>query len=216
MAYELHAEIRKGTGKSVTRKLRAQGKIPAVMYGAGEPTQPLTLDLHEVDTFFKKTRGESVVITLKVDGEVKQVLPKEVQRDPVTGRILHVDFLILHKGEKVIVEVPIVTVGESVGVKKGGVLEVLLRSVEVRAEPANLPSHIEVEITNLDLGDVVHVRDLPVPEGVEILEDPDEPVVTILIPRAAEEEAEAAPEEEVPPTEAPPTPETPSEEGSEG
>ncbi len=215
MAYELHAEIRKGTGKSVTRKLRAQGKIPAVMYGAGESTQPLTLDLHEVDTFLKRTRGESVVINLHVNGEVKQVLPKEIQRDPVTGRVIHVDFLILHKGEKVTVEVPIVTVGESVGVKKGGVLEVILRSVEVRATPAQLPAHIEVDVSNLDLGDVVHVRDLPVPEGVEILEDPDEPVVTVLVPRGAEEE-EAAPEEEVPPTEAPPTPETPSEEGSEG
>jgi len=106
-----------------------------------------------------------------------------------------VDFQVLHKGEKVIVEVPVVLKGEPVGLKKGGVMEQLIRELEVRAVPAKLPSAIEVDVSHLDIGDAIHVRDLQVEEGVEILEDPEQTVVTILAPKKAAEEEEAPPEE---------------------
>ncbi len=198
MQRKLKAEYRQGTGKSVTRKLRAQGKIPAILYGAGEQNRLLQLDAHEMDVFLRHQAGESPVVHLEIDGETLEVIIKEVQREPVFGKLLHVDFQVLHKGEKVIVEVPVVLKGEAVGVKKGGVLEQLVREVEIRAIPSKLPSAIEVDVSDLDIGDAVHVRDLKVEEGVEILEDPEQTVVTILAPKkAAEEEAEA----EAPPAE---------------
>lgn len=201
MRYELKAEKRKETGKSIARKLRAIGKIPAVVYGAGEDTIPITVDRRELETILRETHGESVVIHLKVNRKSKSVLPKEIQRDPVTGRIIHVDFLVLHRGEKVVVEVPLTTVGESIGMKKGGILEVLVRSVEIRAKPDRIPPHIEVDISNLDIGDTLHIRDIKLPRGVEILEDPDEAILTIIAPRVEEKVVEEIPEEAPPPPE---------------
>ncbi len=199
MQRKLKAEYRQGTGKSVTRKLRAQGKIPAILYGAGEENRLLVLDAHDTDVFLKHQAGESPVVSLEIDGETVDVIIKEVQRDPVFGKLLHVDFQILHKGEKVIVEVPVVVKGEAVGIKKGGVLEQVIREVEVRAIPSKLPRAIEVDVSHLDIGDAIHVRDLKVEEGVEILEDPEQTVVTILAPKKVEEEKPAA--EEAPPAE---------------
>ncbi len=199
MKYELKAEIRKETGKSIARKLRAIGKIPAVVYGAGEGTVPITVDRRELETLLRETHGESVVIKLKINRKTKSVLPKEIQRDPVTGRIIHVDFIALHKGEKVLVEVPLITVGESIGVKKGGILEVLVRSLEIRSKPDKIPPHIEVDISNLDIGESLHVRDIKLPKGVEVLEDPDEAILTILAPRVEEKAVEEV-TEEAPPT----------------
>ncbi len=195
MQRKLKAEYRQGTGKSVTRKLRAQGKIPAILYGAGEENRLLQLDAHELDVFLKHQAGESPVVQLEINGETLDVIIKEVQREPVFGKLLHVDFQVLHKGEKVIVEVPVVLKGEPVGLKKGGVMEQLIRELEVRAVPAKLPSAIEVDVSHLDIGDAIHVRDLQVEEGVEILEDPEQTVVTILAPKKAAEEEEAPPEE---------------------
>ena len=131
------------------------------------------------------------MLELKIDGKTLQGLVQDVQRDPVTGEPIHVDFLVLHAGEAVEVTVPLVLVGEAPGVKMGGILEHLLHEVDVRALPAHLPPHIEVDVSGLGLGDVLRVKELRVPEGVEILEDPEEPIVVISVPRGVEEAPEA-------------------------
>ena len=187
MEYDLDANVRKDLGKSAVRKLRASGLLPAVKYGHGEETAHLQLDSKTFEDFLATTRGESTIINLKVGRKVQKAMVKSIARSPVTGEIQHVDFVVLHKGEQVIVRVPIVLTGEPVGVKLGGVLDQLERQVRIKAVPKNIPPHIEIDISHLEIGDSLHVRDLP-QEDITILAEPDETVVTILAPKKVVEE----------------------------
>ncbi len=191
MTVTLELEIRKERKKSGARKLRRAGYTPGVIYGAHEETLPVKVPTQVLQKFLRELHGEQVVLELKIDGKTLQGLVQDVQRDPVTGEPIHVDFLVLHAGEAVEVTVPLVLVGEAPGVKMGGILEHLLHEVDVRALPAHLPPHIEVDVSGLGLGDVLRVKELRVPEGVEILEDPEEPIVVISVPRGVEEAPEA-------------------------
>ena len=207
--YVIHAKLRKGTGKSVARKLRREGWVPAVYYGPGEPSTPIAVEEKELSRVLHAVHGRGVVLQLQVDGATKSAIIKEIQREPLYGRVIHVDFQVLKAGEKVEVTVPIVLTGTPEGVKKGGVLEQVLRELDIRVLPDRIPPEIQVDVSGLDLGDSVHVRDLKL-EGVEILTPGEETIATVLVPRGLEEEEEkpeeAAPEEGA----APPTP--PSEE----
>jgi len=197
MNFELKLEKRTEKGKSANRKLRREGYLPAVMYGHGEKPQPVKVKRVDFDRLFKATKGESVVLQLKLGRSKKLSIIKEVARHPVTGEPLHVDFHILHKGEAVEVAVPVVLLGTPKGIKLGGILEHILREVTVKAKPSDIPPHIEVDVSELGIGDSIHVKDIKL-EGVEILEDPEETIVTILAPRKAVEEVVApAAEEEV-------------------
>jgi large subunit ribosomal protein L25 len=191
MEYDLDANVRKDLGKGAVRKLRASGLLPAVKYGHGEETAHIQLDSKAFEDFLSTTKGESTIINLKVGKKAQKAMVKSIARSPVTGEIQHVDFVVLHKGEQVTVRVPIVVTGEPVGVKLGGVLDQLERQVQIKAIPKNIPPHIEIDVSSLEIGDSLHVRDLP-QENITILAEPDETVVTILAPKKVVEEVPAA------------------------
>jgi large subunit ribosomal protein L25 len=168
-------------GKGVARKLRATGKVPAVMYGHGETTRSLTVDAHELQLLFKKVHWENTLITLDVDGGSVSTLVKEVQKHAFKDEVLHVDFMQIHANEKLEVEIPVRLHGTAAGIKLGGQLSQLINDLMVSCLPANIPDHIDVDISHLDINDAVHVSDLPLPEGVESVIEGDR-VVCILNP----------------------------------
>ncbi len=199
---EFTVSVRHKTGKEIARKLRAQGLIPAVIYGPGSEPIPLTVKANELKKVLYRYRGEQIIfnLTLEDNGSSvkKMALVKELQYHPVTDEILHVDFYEISMEREVEVEVPIELIGKAKGVEAGGHLQQLLQTMTVACLPKAIPDKIEIDVTDLGLGDVLKVRDLTPPEGVRYLDNPDEPIVTILAPEAEEVEAEeeAAPEAE--------------------
>jgi large subunit ribosomal protein L25 len=209
----LQAEVRRGTGKGVARKLRAAGKVPAILYGRGIAPVPLAVDRQALARVLKTAAGRNVLIDLQVDGETHLTLARELQRDVLRGTILHVDFLKIARDVAVEVDVPLHVVGDSPGVREGGVIEHHLWSVRVSCLPANVPERIDADISRLGIGDVLRVGDLVPPEGVTILTNPDEAVLGVVVPQVLKVE-EAAPAAEAAPAEgAPAPPEGAAEEG---
>lgn len=206
MPVTLSASKRSTVGKGAARKLRAANLIPGVIYGHSREAQPLAISSRELGRLLERIAAETTVVELDVEGTVSRTLIREIQRHPFKRDVLHVDFLELVAGEKVTVDLPILLVGTSTGVRNsGGILDQILREISVEVDPANMPTHIEVDVTELDLNDSIHVRDLKVPEGVEVLEEPDATVCVVAPPRmeaepvaaeaaAAEGEAAAEPE----------------------
>lgn len=199
--YELAVEIRDGSGKGAARKLRATGRIPGICYGGGAAPQSIHLDplaLNRVIT--RSAAGVNTLIDLKGGGlDGKVVLVKELQRDPVTGTLLHADLYSVDVDRTVEVEVPIHLSGTPVGVELGGgILEHSLRELQLECLPRAIPEEITADVSSLELGDSLHVRDLVLPEGVTLVSDPDLSVVSVVAPRAEEEPtvvAEAAAED---------------------
>jgi large subunit ribosomal protein L25 len=197
----LSATARAGTGKGTSRSLRRSGQIPAIIYGHARTPQPLAIPEREFDRLIQRIAAESTVVELSIDGTVSRTLIREIQRHPFRANVLHVDFQELVAGEAVSVSVPLVLVGTPEGVRtSGGVLDQIMRELEIEVDPANIPNHIDVDVTNLSVGHTVHVRDLTLPEGVLVLDDADATVCVVSIPKVAEEAApveavEAAPEE---------------------
>jgi large subunit ribosomal protein L25 len=232
METKLKAERREGTGKGVARRLRADGRVPGVLYGQGVGPIPLSVSSQDLLHLFHASAGATMLVDLEVDGEAHLAIPREVQRDHIHARYVHVDFLAVSRTEKVRLSVEVHEIGEAVGIKNGGVIEHHLRDVEIECLPGNVPEGLEVDISALDVGDMVRVSDIVPVEGVTILTEPDQPVVSIITPAAlrtevdltvpgeegevpeGEAEAEAAPAE----GEAPPAAEgeAPVEAGSEG
>ncbi|MFN3134669.1 MAG: 50S ribosomal protein L25 [Candidatus Kryptonium sp.] len=203
----LNAEIRK-TGKSNSNRLRMTGKVPGIYYAPGDEPLPIAVKETELKNLIYTT--EAHIVKLKLDnGKEFQCILKEVEFDPVTDKPIHFDLYGLKAGAKITLEVPIVLVGKAPGVEKGGIIEHLLHTVEVECSSDAIPEHIEVDISNLDIGDSIHVRDLNVP-GVKILENELSVVVAIVPPRGVEieAEAEAKPTEEESQSSAPPKPES--------
>jgi large subunit ribosomal protein L25 len=194
---QLSANARDNGGKGAARKLRADGRIPAVVYGHGREPQPLSINTRELERLLDHIAAESTVIDLDIDGKGARTLIREIQRHPFKRQILHVDFQELVAGEKISVRVPIVLVGVPDGVRMdGGMLDQTMRELEIEVDPSNIPNHIEIDVTKLTIGSSVHVRELPLPEGVEVLDDEDASVCVVSAPRAAVEatavEGEAA------------------------
>ncbi len=201
---QLSATPRDGTGKGSARSLRAQGQIPAVIYGHGRAPQSLAIDNRELEKLLSKISAESTVIELSMDGKSARTLIREIQRHPFKRQILHVDFQELVAGEKVTVRIPIVLTGVPEGVRvDGGILDQVMREVEIEVDPANIPNHVDVDVNPLRIGDSVHVRDIALPEGVELVGEADSTVCVVSAPRAvvetvaATEEVEVAAEPEV-------------------
>ena len=187
----LSVDKRAQTGKSGARAVRKAGKIPGVVYGIKEPT-PLTIEPKELEALLGTRAGGNVVFQLRVEGEAdseRPVIVKELQRDSMRGMIVHADFLEIRMNEKIQVAVPLALVGESPGVKLGGTLSQLMRELGIECFPNAIPERIEVDIAEVNIGDVVHVRDLRLPEGIGLMADSDEPVLTVLAPVEEEEEA---------------------------
>ena len=197
----LEAARRADVGKGVARKLRASGRVPAVYYGRGEDSIPLTVSLKDLEQVIESAEGSNVIVDLKVPGDAakdRKALIREIQRDPVAGSILHLDLQHISLTERITVEVPIVLVGVPLGVKDaGGILEHLLREVEVECLPTDIPSKLEVDVSALQIGDTLHVSDIKV-ERAEILTEADRAIAAVVPPTVLEE---VKPAEEAVPTE---------------
>lgn len=187
----LKARQRADTGKQVAKALRRDGGLPAVVYGSGESPTPLTLDYREFEGFLRKTRGESVVINLEIEGmEDKKALLRDIQRDYLRNQLLHADFQQIRMTDRITTEVSLVMIGEPVGVTRdGGVLDQSLRVIEISCVASEIPEHLEVDISSLSMGETIHISDLSF-ENVEIVTDGEVAVVSVLTPMAEEPEEE--------------------------
>ncbi len=189
----LMAEAREGKGKSVARRIRRAGRVPAVIYG--EVKQPLNIavDAHDLEM---KLREKVSLFNISLDGKEHPVIIRDIQFHPVKSNVLHVDFLQVKKGHKITMTVPIKLVGKSEGVKAGGVLEELKREVTIEVLPKDIPDSIVVDISGLQMGDGVQVKDL-LAENFEIQDDLEDLVCRVEMPRTIEEEEEEEEEEEM-------------------
>jgi large subunit ribosomal protein L25 len=190
-----NATARDAVGKGAARQLRSKGQVPAVIYGHGRDPQALSLNARDLDKMLGHIQAESTVIEVTVGGTTAKTLIREIQRHPIKRQILHVDFQALVAGEKVTVSIPIVLQGIPEGVRLGGgVLDQTLRELEIEVDPSSIPDHVEYDVTNMVIGDSVHVSDLKVPEGVTVLDDPETSVAVLAAPRAVIEETAAVAE----------------------
>lgn len=183
-------------GRGGSKKVRTAGRVPAVIYG--RHTKPVNLEVatKDLETAIHGAASEVVLVDLDVEKNKRLALIQSIQHEPLSGRMLHVDFHEVKEDEKVTVNVPVETEGEAVGVKTGGgVLEHVLFKVKVRAYPKDLPDVIRVDVTNLEIGKSIHLGELKAPEGVEILGHKEAPVVAVAAPLSeAQEAALLAPE----------------------
>ncbi|GAB4340513.1 MAG: 50S ribosomal protein L25 [Candidatus Abyssubacteria bacterium] len=193
---ELKAEVRSQTGKKGARECRRMGLLPGVLYGLDDRTIPVAVNPKDLGRVLHTQAGANVIIKLLVaDSDPLNVVVKELQVDSIRDAVRHVDFCRISLDEPIQTSVPFRIVGEAPGVKKGGILEHTLWELEIECLPLNIPDAIEVNVSNLDIGDSLAVSDLTVPEGIQVLSDWDTAVVSIVAPRA-EAEVVAAPAEE--------------------
>ncbi len=207
---QLSARSRQSLLKSYTKKLRREGKIPATVYGKDFESKPIEIEAEELEQILKSPGGRLALIDLKIDGKSSKahpVLIQEIQRNPITKKIIHVDFHRVSLNEPVHASVPLVLVGEAPGQKQGGILEQFTRELEVKALPEHIPPHIDVDVSKLALGESIHVGDLTLQADIEVLGPPPDIVVATVrmpavrveevapVPEAAEEAPAAAPEE---------------------
>ncbi|MBV9881347.1 MAG: 50S ribosomal protein L25/general stress protein Ctc [Gemmatirosa sp.] len=183
----LAAELRNESGKGAARKLRAAGRVPAVIYGHNREPQSLSVNARELSKLLEHIAAGSTVIELALGGQPARTLIREIQRHPLKRHIVHVDFQELVAGEKITVSIPLVFVGTAAGVREqGGLLEEVMREVQINVDPASIPNHIDVDVSSITIGHPLHVRDLALPAGVTILDDPDATVVAVAAPRTGE------------------------------
>jgi len=186
--HALVAETRDATGKGVARKLRATGRIPAVVYGRGAESKAISIDPIALQRLLQRTgAGMNTLIELSVDDTTRTVLVKELQRDPVRGRPLHADFYLIELDKTVEVSVPIHLVGKPPGVEEGGILDHPLREIELECLPQAIPEGVDVDVSGLDVGGSIHVRDLALPEGVSVRTDENQAVASVVAPAVVEE-----------------------------
>jgi large subunit ribosomal protein L25 len=217
MDTQLKAERREGAGKGVARKLRASGRVPAVYYGQGNPAVSLSVDARELLHLLHVNAGTNLLVDLMIDGQPHMAIAREIQRDHIRNTFKHVDFLAVSRTETITVSVEVKEVGEPAGVKAGGVIEHHLREIEVECLPQDVPDAIEVDVSSLELGDMLHVRDLVAPKGVQILSNPEDAVLSVITPAALRVEADLSVpgEEAAPVVEAPEAEEEAAEAGEE-
>ena len=217
MEEKLKAEVRGDTGKGVARKLRAGGRVPAVLYGHGQDSVSLSVDAKELYRILHTGAGSNVLVDLIVDGTTHLAMPREVQQNHIKGQLVHVDFLIVSRNEAITIDVPVREIGESPGVKAGGVVEHHLFELHVECLPSDVPEAIDADISTLELGDALRVGDIPAPRGVTILTNPEDSVLAVVVPAVLRTEAELETPEEAAAAalaaEAEPAPE-PDEEGA--
>lgn len=184
----LVAEARDATGKGVARRLRAAGRIPAVVYGRGVASKAISIDPSALLRLLQSSgAGINTLVELRLDGAARTVLVKELQRDPVRGRPLHADFYLVELDKTVEVSVPIRLVGKAQGVEFGGILDHPLREIELECLPRAIPESVEVDVSALGVGDSIHVRDLVLPDGVQVRTDADQAVASVIAPSVVEE-----------------------------
>ena len=187
---QLNAATRDDSGKGAARTLRSKGQVPAIIYGHKRQPQALSINGRDLDKLLSTISAESTVIELNLDGTTARTLIREIQRHPFKREILHVDFQELVAGEKVVVSIPVVLTGVPEGVRLGGgILDQTMRELEIKCDPADIPNHIEADVNGLQIGASLHVRDLKIPDGIEVMDDADASVCVIAAPRAVIEAA---------------------------
>ncbi len=214
VSYELTADVRSDLGKGASRRLRHTNKVPAVLYGAHKEPTYLLLNHDDVVKRLEHETFYSHILTLTVNGQSERAVLKDLQRHPSKPRVMHMDFQRISETEKLRMHVPLHFIHADIapGVKKsGGIVSHLLIDIEILCLPKDLPEFVEVDLAHLELGHAVHLSDLKLPAGVQItalMHDDDQPVASIHLPRAAIEEANAAPIAPVTEVEHGATPET--------
>ena len=196
---KLKAEPRSEIGRSAARRLKARGIVPAVVYGGKEKSQPLQVSARDINAMLSHASGENILVELEIAGSkgTRTALLQEVQHSPVGGDVLHVDFHAISMDEKITADVPLEPLGLATGVKNfGGLLEQNLRSLAIECLPKDLPDKITVDVSALNIGDSIHVRDIKLPSGVVAKVNVDLTAFSVMAPTAEEEpvtaEAEAA------------------------
>jgi large subunit ribosomal protein L25 len=190
---QLSATTRNSVGKGAARTLRSAGQIPAVIYGHAREPQSLAIPTRDVEKLLERVSAESTVIELDVGGTIARTLIRDIQRHPFKKQILHIDFQELVAGEKVSVNVPIVLTGTPEGVRlSGGILSQVMYELTILVDPINIPRRVEADVTNVAIGHSLHVSDLQVPEGVEVLDEADATVAVVQAPKVEAEPVAAA------------------------
>ncbi|TFH17122.1 MAG: 50S ribosomal protein L25 [Acidimicrobiales bacterium] len=202
----LQAETGRNAGSSDSRRLRAEGKIPAVVYGHGMDPLPVSVDRRELRHALSGAAGMNTILDLTVDGTVYPSLIKDIQRHPVKRNVQHVDFIQVNLNEEIVVSIPIHLEGEAKDVSNnGGLVDLAMQELQVRTTPRNIPDGVTIDVSEMTMDSVIRVEDIPLPSGVVAEADADAPVVTVLTMRtpvldaeeeAAEEAAAAAAEGE--------------------
>ena len=192
----LRAFPRSAAKRSAVKKLRATGRVPAIIYGRQTEPQNLEVGLKEIQDLIHHSVSETILVDLAVEGDARSpqrlALVQEIQHHPLSGTVLHVDFHEVAENEKVTVTVPVETSGEAAGVKtSGGVLEHVLFKIKVRALPRELPEVITVDVTPLEIGQSIHLGEIPLPPGVEVVGDKKIPVISVAAPITEAQEAAA-------------------------
>lgn len=188
----LRATRRYETGKGVARRLRAAGKVPAVLYGKDQESISLTIDAREALQLFYSISVENTIVNVQIDDDKEELetLVREIQMHPFRPDLIHVDFYSIERGVALEVDIPANYIGTPQGVRDGGVLEVILHELRVKCIPSLIPDIIEIEISGLDIGDSIHASEISTDEGVELLTDPGQTLCLVSAPRVEEEEEE--------------------------
>ena len=199
---ELTAVRRHGSGKEGARKLLSLGKVPGIMYGKGRESRSVEFDRRDLEKFLGVARRGTVIVRLNVqeDAETKEAYAvlKEIQTNPRTDRVIHVDFYEVAFGTKFRIEVPIRVKGKAAGIEQGGIVEQVTRTLEVECLPKNVPEFLEIDVTALEIGDSLHLKDLVLPEGVQPVEkEMTATIVSVHAPRVEEVVTVVSEEEEV-------------------
>jgi large subunit ribosomal protein L25 len=211
--FDFKASVRTRKGNGAARVLRAEGRVPAVLYGPKTEPVTLSVDTKDLETVLKQGAAGQLLLNLIVEnGETfnRPAMIKEVQRKPLSREFLHVDFYEIDMHRKIVVPIPVATTGKCKGVEAGGMLQIIRRELEVLCLPTQIPATIDIDITDLDMGESIHVEDIPLAGDLEVPHDINFTVVTVLSPKAVEgpealegeEEAAAALGEEGPAAEA--------------
>jgi len=187
---ELDVEKRSTTGKGEARRTRGGGRIPGVVYGAGKLNVPISVDRKALSDVFREGARENAIFLLKLAGsdQSRHAMIKEMQRDPVSRKPLHIDFVRVLMDVKITLKVPVEIVGIARGVKTdAGILDVVTREIEIECLPSNIPAHLPVDVSDLGIGDAIRVSELPPIEGVTIVDNPEKVVVHVAHPTREEE-----------------------------
>ncbi len=194
----IKAEKRTVFGKNASRRLRREGKIPVILYGASVESVPLIVEKTDIFKIIRSESGENTIFKVTIDSGTQNVMIKEIQADPVTDEILHTDLIQIAMDKAVQVSIPIVFQGEAIGVKtEGGFVDVITRELEVECLPQDIPENVVLDISELHLNQSLKIEDIMIPESVKMLSDPDTVVVHIAVPHEEEEVVEEEEEEEL-------------------
>jgi large subunit ribosomal protein L25 len=189
---QVEARVREASDKNAARRVRATGLIPAVLYGAGKQPRSIAVDPKQINRILNSESGHNTIFDVVLDGEQTKAMVVDWQNDPIKERLLHVDLKRIAMDKKMRLEVPVAIKGEAPGVKtEGGILDVVLREIEIECLPADIPAHIDIDVSNLKYGDAIRVSDLPKSDKIKYLSDPEMTVVHVT---AVKEEVVATPE----------------------